>query len=94
MEWVVNYAYERGVVVIDAAGNENQSTVGYPAAYARAVVVAAVNNSDVSGYFSNYIAGVTVSAPGVGIYSAYGNGLFASWREHPSLHLWLQAKLH
>lgn len=45
MEWAVNYAYERGVVVIDAAGNENQSTVGYPAECDRAVVVAAVNNS-------------------------------------------------
>ena len=41
MEWAVNYAYERGDVVIDV----NQSTVGYPAAYDRAVVVAAVNNS-------------------------------------------------
>jgi len=45
MEWAVNYAYERGDVVIDVADNENQSTVGYPAAYDRAVVVAAVNNS-------------------------------------------------
>ena len=94
MEWAVNYAYERGVVVIDAAGNENQSTVGYPAECDRAVVVATVNNSGVSGDFSNYIAGVTVSAPGVDIYSAYGNGPFAWWREHPSPHLWLQAKLH
>ena len=45
MERAVNYAFERGVVVIDAAGNENQSTAGYPAAYDRAVVVEAVNNS-------------------------------------------------
>ena len=45
MEWAVDYAYERGDVVIDVAGNENQSTVGYPAAYDRAVVVAAVNDS-------------------------------------------------
>ena len=60
VEWAVNYAYERGVVVIDAAGNENQSTVGYPAANDRAVVVEAVNNSDVRVDFSNYNAGVTV----------------------------------
>lgn len=79
MEWAVNYAYERGDVVIDVAGNENQSTVGYPAAYDRAVVVAAVANSDVRGDLSNYIADVTVSAPEVDIYSAYGNGLFAWW---------------
>jgi len=45
MERAGNYAFERGDVVIDVADNENQSTVGYPAAYDRAVVVAAVNNS-------------------------------------------------
>ena len=45
IERAVNYAFERGDVVIDVADNENQSTVGYPAAYDRAVVVEAVNNS-------------------------------------------------
>ena len=42
-------------------------------------MVAAVANSDVRGDLSNYIADVTVSAPEVDIYSAYGNGLFAWW---------------
>ena len=79
MEWAVNYARERGVVVVAAAGNENLSTVSYPAAYAGVIAVAAVDNSDIKASFSNFSDTVTVSAPGVDVYSAYGNGLFAWW---------------
>jgi hypothetical protein len=79
MEWAVNYATERGVVVVAAAGNENQPSVGYPAGYAGVVSTAAVDNSDTKASFTNYGDAVTVSAPGVDIYSAYGNGLFAWW---------------
>jgi hypothetical protein len=79
MEWAVNYARERGVIVVAAAGNANEPQVAYPAAYAGMVAVAAVDNSDVKAPFSNFGSGVTVSAPGVNIYSTYGNGLFAWW---------------
>ncbi|MCH7800335.1 MAG: S8 family serine peptidase [Chloroflexi bacterium] len=79
LEWAVNYARERSVVVVAAAGNEDLSTVGYPARYAGVVAVAAVDNSDIKASFSNFGDAVTVSAPGVDIYSAYGNGLFAWW---------------
>lgn len=67
----VNYAWNKGAVVVAAAGNENTSTPSYPAAYPRAIAVAATNGSDKRASFSNYGAWVDVSAPGVNILSTY-----------------------
>ncbi len=79
LEWAVNYAYERGVVVVGSAGNENVAEVRYPARFADVIAVAAVDNDNVKASFSNYGVDVTVAAPGVDIYSTYSNGGFAWW---------------
>jgi thermitase len=67
----VEYALERGVVIVAAAGNDQATALAYPAGYAGVVSVAAVDADGVQAFFSNSGAGLAVAAPGVGIVSAY-----------------------
>lgn len=64
-------AYEEGVAVFCAAGNEFSNSAHYPAAYKSTISVAALDKSMGKAYFSNYDSGVRYSAPGVDIYSTY-----------------------
>jgi thermitase len=67
----VEYALERGVVIVAAAGNDQATALAYPAGYNGVVSVAAVDADGVQAFFSNSGAGLAVAAPGVGIVSAY-----------------------
>jgi thermitase len=67
----VEYALERGVVIVAAAGNDQATALAYPAGYAGVVSVAAVDANGVQAFFSNSGTGLVVAAPGVGIVSAY-----------------------
>lgn len=69
-------AWTRGVVVVAAAGNNNNSTKFYPAAYERAIAVAASTRDDLKASFSNYGSWVDVSAPGVQVLSTKPGGLY------------------
>lgn len=64
MEEAINYAYSKGVVVIAAAGNENSNSVSYPARYAHVIGVAALDAAGEKAPYSNFGAGVDISAPG------------------------------
>ncbi|MCU0508538.1 MAG: S8 family serine peptidase [Anaerolineae bacterium] len=68
-EAAVNYAYERGAVVVAAAGNGGRTELHYPAAHPNAIAVAATDANDVVAGFSTRGAFVDVAAPGVSIYS-------------------------
>jgi len=70
----VNYAWNKGVVVVAAAGNSNSTAASYPAYYANAISVAATDSNDARAYFSNYGKWVDLSAPGVSILSTYQGG--------------------
>lgn len=71
LESAVNYAWNEGAVVVAAAGNESTNTPSYPAAYPRAIAVAATDEYDRRAPFSNYGSWVDVSAPGVNVLSTY-----------------------
>lgn len=47
----VNYAWNKGVVVVAAAGNSANPSKTYPAAYPNAIAVAATNNKDQKPHF-------------------------------------------
>ncbi|MCH8309360.1 MAG: S8 family serine peptidase, partial [Chloroflexi bacterium] len=79
LNWAVNYAQERGVIVVASAGNDNSENIGYPAALPNTVTVAAVDNQGNKAEFSNHGSEITIAAPGVEIYSPYRNGQFAWW---------------
>ena len=68
-EDAVNYAWNKGAVVVGAAGNGATSQRLYPAAYTRAMAVSATDQNDRRAKFSNYGDWVDVAAPGVRILS-------------------------
>ncbi|MGD6803427.1 S8 family serine peptidase [Rossellomorea vietnamensis] len=74
----VQYAYNSGVVVIAAAGNDNTSTPSYPASYPNVISVASTNEYDFKSSFSNYGSYIDIAAPGSGIYATYPYGSYGS----------------
>jgi len=60
----VDYAWNKGCLVVCAAGNNNSSEPFYPAAYANSFSVAATNYNDRRAGYSNYGVTVDISAPG------------------------------
>lgn len=62
-------AYNYGVVIVAASGNEGSSSPSYPAAYPEVIAVGATDINDQVPWWSN--RGVEVSAPGVDILSTY-----------------------
>jgi len=74
----VNYAWNKGSVVVAAAGNDGGNIKIYPAAYAKAIAVAATNNKDKRASLSNYGGWLDVSAPGTGILSTYLSGTYVA----------------
>ncbi len=69
LEEAVNYAWNRGTVIIAAAGNNGNQSPVYPAYYKNCVAVAAINQDDNLAPLSNYGDWVDVAAPGSDIYS-------------------------
>ena len=69
----VDYAWNRGVVVVAAAGNSGRNRASYPAYYSNAIAVTATDVNDKKASFSNYGSWVDVAAPGVSILSTYNN---------------------
>lgn len=65
----VNYAWGLGSVIVAAAGNSNNQTYLYPAAYNNVVAVASVLNSGVKSSSSSYGRHIDVCAPSEGMYS-------------------------
>jgi thermitase len=65
----IKYAYDRGVLLIAAAANDNTNMKSYPAAYDEVVAVAATDQYDSQASFSNWGEWIELAAPGVSIYS-------------------------
>ncbi len=64
MEEAINYAYNKGVVIVAAAGNSGENASGYPARYPKVISVSATDASGEKAAYSNYGAGVDIAAPG------------------------------
>lgn len=74
----VTYAYQHGVLLIAAAGNDNTECELYPAAYPEVVAVTATDNNDSPAWFTNFGDWVELAAPGVDVYSTYLNDSYQS----------------
>ena len=69
------YAYNHGMVLVAAAGNDNTSNPMYPAAHPLVIAVAATDPYDHKSSYSNYGSWVDIAAPGDNILSTIpGNG--------------------
>jgi serine protease len=64
MEEAIDYAYQKGVFIVAAAGNSGQNSASYPARYPHVVGVAALDPAGLKAPYSNFGAGVDISAPG------------------------------
>ncbi len=60
----IEYAHQKGVTTVCAAGNERRSRVGYPAANKHAVAVSAVDYGRNLTFYSNWGKAIDVAAPG------------------------------
>jgi thermitase len=70
----INYAWNKGLVVVAAAGNYNTSTAYYPAANANVLAVSATDKNNVKTSFSNFGSWIDVAAPGIDIYTTKKGG--------------------
>lgn len=64
MEEAIKYAHSKGVVVVAAAGNEGRNASSYPARYPDVISVSATDAAGDKANYSNFGAGVDISAPG------------------------------
>ena len=64
MEEAIKYAHNKGVVIVAAAGNENRNSSAYPARYPDVISVSAIDSAGEKAPYSNFGAGVDISAPG------------------------------
>jgi thermitase len=76
LESAINYAWNKGVVVVAAAGNSGASAPSYPAYYSNVIAAAATDSYDRLASYSNYGDWVDVAAPGSSIYSTLINGSY------------------
>lgn len=74
----VNYAWNRGCLVVVAAGNSGSSSPQYPAYYTNSIAVAATDSTDTLASFSQYGSWVDIAAPGVSILSTYPSNQYRS----------------
>ena len=74
---VIRYAYNMGLLVAAAAGNEASDVEIYPAAYKEVIAVTATDSDDVSAGFTSFGDWVEIAAPGVDVLSTYLNGSYA-----------------
>lgn len=73
LEEAVRYAQSRNVVIVAAAGNEQQAALSMPAGLSGVLSVGAVDANSTQAWFSNSGPGLTLVAPGVGIVSGYAD---------------------
>ena len=85
IESAISYAQSIGSFVVAAAGNEYASVPGFPAqfsnSYSNVISVGAYDSQGNSAAFSNGVGSsgaIQVDAPGVGVFSTYVGGRYAS----------------
>lgn len=66
---VITTAYDSGVAIFAAAGNDGGNNYNYPACYDNVISIAATDQGNARASFSNYGNKVDLSAPGVDIWS-------------------------
>ncbi len=74
----IQYAVNKGVVVVAASGNDNTDRPGYPAAYPEVIAVSATDPGGGKAEYSNYGDYMDVAAPGTSIASTYPGSRYAA----------------
>ena len=74
---LLNSLASQGIVLVAAAGNDNNSVLHYPSAYQNVISVASIDWNDIKSNFSNFSSTVDVSSPG-GFASPGPSGLLST----------------
>ncbi|CAH9055911.1 hypothetical protein PSECIP111951_01344 [Pseudoalteromonas holothuriae] len=74
LEERLNLAYDQGVLVIAAAGNDGDSSLSYPASYDSVMSVANINEQRQKNDSSQYNAQVEIAGPGTDVLSTVPRG--------------------
>ena len=74
----VEYAQQKGAIIVAAAGNDAYQNLAYPAAYDSVISVGSVDKNSRQAYFSNSGTGLDIAAPGVGLPVAWDTDKAAS----------------
>jgi len=73
----VKKAYDAGIVLVAAAGNEGEEGVTYPAKFREVIAVAAIDENDNVASWSSKGPEVELAAPGVNVLSTVPNNRYA-----------------
>jgi thermitase len=79
----INYAWNKGAVIIAAAGNNGSNQLFYPAASPNVISVAATDNVNALASFSDYGSWVNLAAPGLAILSTLPTHTYAMQAQEP-----------
>ncbi len=74
MSEAINYAAEKGVIIVAAVGNNSGTALQYPAAYSNVIGVGSINSKYQKSSFSQYNESVFVCAPGENVYCTLYTG--------------------
>jgi subtilisin family serine protease len=70
-EKLINELYDKGCLVVAAAGNMNSPNLFYPAAYQKTIAISALDRKESRANFSNYGTHIDLCAMGVSCYSSF-----------------------
>ncbi len=76
---LIDAAWETGALIVGSAGARSDTVRNYPAAYNHVMGVAATNQIDQRAYFSGYGSWVDICAPGMNIWTTYGESGFQNY---------------
>lgn len=71
-------AYDKGITLIAAAGNDNTNQWSYPASYVPVISVGAIGKDNTKANFSNYGSWIDITAPGTDMFSTNYSGGYKS----------------
>ena len=77
LEEAINYAYDKGVILVAAVGNKGTEALYYPAAYENVIGVGSVGMYQSKSVFSQQNKSVFVVAPGEKVKSTYKDNSYA-----------------
>jgi subtilisin family serine protease len=79
LDIAIEYAKNRNVLVVAAAGNDSSETDRFPANDSYALGVAALDSTELKADFSNFGSFIDVAAPGTNIKGPFLDTVFARW---------------
>ena len=75
-ENLCNEIFEKGGIIVAAAGNERTGDKSYPAAFKNVLAISALDQNKKNADFANYGQHIAVAAPGVSCYSTVTNNQY------------------